>query len=254
MTRINKEIFGQGKSIVLIHGWAMHTGIWRKFAQQLAKRYKVICVDLPGHGLSETIEPYTLDKTSEVLLQALSEETSFSILGWSMGASVALTMTRHSPEKINSLILLAANPRFVKETAWAGVRLQLLEQFANDLSENCNLTLLRFLTLQVNQLPNSKEMLKKLKKAIHECEPATEKVLQCGLEILKQTDLRNYLSTLYCPLDIIQGDKDPLIPVNVGYNIQKIQPACTVHIIPGAGHIPFISHQQQVIEIISRNL
>ncbi|MBS4051006.1 MAG: pimeloyl-ACP methyl ester esterase, partial [Methylomonas sp.] len=34
----------------MLHGWAMHTGVWRDFARRLAEYYQVICVDLPGHG------------------------------------------------------------------------------------------------------------------------------------------------------------------------------------------------------------
>ena len=37
MNKIHRQTFGKGKPIVLVHGWAMHGGIWRGFAEQLAE-------------------------------------------------------------------------------------------------------------------------------------------------------------------------------------------------------------------------
>ena len=58
MSKIHIETFGTGQPIVLVHGWAMHTGIWRDFAITLSNFYRVICVDLPGHGRSEAIADF----------------------------------------------------------------------------------------------------------------------------------------------------------------------------------------------------
>lgn len=249
--KIHKEVYGQGKTIVLIHGWAMHTGIWRQFAQQLAQDYQVICLDLPGHGLSETVEPYTLDKITEVLVASIPEH-SVCVLGWSLGAMAALALASSYPQRVNSVILLAGNPRFVQESGWAGVKSQLLQDFSNNLQLNCQLTLIRFLALQVNHLPEGKRILKVLKKEIQVCEPPTVEVLQSALNILKLSDLREALSSLACPVNIIQGDKDSLIPTKVGLDIKSINKNVSLNIIKGAGHVPFLSHQSLVIDIINQ--
>jgi len=128
----------------------------------------------------------------------------------------------------------------------------LLEDFASKLSLSCSETLLLFLALQVNNLPNAKSILIDLKKAMQECNPPTEKVLQSGLGILKQADLRGDLTALKCPVSIIQGDKDTLVPAQAGRDMQKIQPVSELNIIAGAGHVPFLSHPSRVIEIIKR--
>jgi pimeloyl-[acyl-carrier protein] methyl ester esterase len=253
MINIHKEVYGQGRAIVLIHGWAMHTGIWRKFAQQLAKNHQVVCLDLPGHGLSETVEPYTLEKITEALI-AVMPKSPVCVLGWSLGATVALALTSYYPQRINSLIILAGNPRFVQETNWAGVKPELLADFANNLQLNCQQTLIRFLALQVNQLPEGKSILRELKKAIQGCEPSAENVLQSGLEILKQADLREQLISLACPVTIILGDKDTLIPVQASQDIKRIKPEVEINVVKGAGHVPFLSHPSQVIEIINQCL
>ena len=251
LINIHKEIFGEGKPIVLIHGWAMHTGIWRSFAQQIALHHKVICLDLPGHGLSDTVTPYTLEQISDSLVEIV-DDPSFCVLGWSFGAHVALTMANKYPQRINSVIFLAGNPHFLQESDWAGITFSLLAQFAESLSKNCQLTLIRFLALQVNKLANGKILLKELKQAIKECPAPSEKTLQSALNILKQSDLRDYLAILHCPISLIQGDKDTLVPVQVCQNMQSLHAACEVNIINGAGHVPFLSHPEQLIKIINK--
>lgn len=78
MTKIHLETFGVGKPIVLVHGWAMHTGIWREFAKQLAQNYRVTCIDLPGHGRSEKIDPFTLERISDELVNIIPPNPPFS--------------------------------------------------------------------------------------------------------------------------------------------------------------------------------
>ena len=253
MTTIHKEIYGQGKPIVLIHGWAMHTGVWRLFAQQLAMRYRVICLDLPGHGLSENIEPYTLEQITKTLINEIPDP-KFSVLGWSLGASIGIGLAKQFPDRIDSLILLTGNPQFVKCEGWSGVEPYLLAAFANHLQSNYHATVFRFLALQVNGLADNKLFLKQLKKSLQECELPSKHVLQNALKLLQFEDLRHDLASLHCSINIILGDIDALIPVEVGLEIQQLQPVCKINIIHQAGHVPFLSHQSQVIEIINNIL
>lgn len=251
MIKIHKEVYGEGKPIVLIHGWAMHTGIWRTFAQQLAQNYQVTCLDLPGHGLSETAEPYTLEEVSAALVEVLPKPP-VCLLGWSLGATVVLAIAKNYPQQVSSLILLAGNPRFVQDGDWSGMNPQFLDDFSSNLSANSQLMLVQFLALQVNGLPNGKQILKDLKQVMAECDSPVESVLQDGLKILKNVDLREGLVTVECPIILIHGDKDTLIPVQVSQDMKRIQPACEINIISGAGHVPFLSHQSEVIEIINQ--
>ena len=66
---IHKEVYGTGDPIVLLHGWAMHTGVWREFAKKLAQNYQVICLDLPSHGHSDYLEKFTLENISQALIE-----------------------------------------------------------------------------------------------------------------------------------------------------------------------------------------
>ncbi len=251
MTKIHRETFGQGKPIVLVHGWAMHTGIWREFAQCVAQNYQVTCIDLPGHGHSEKIDPFTLERISAELVNIIPEQRC-CWLGWSLGATVVLDIASRYPERVSGLVLLAGNPSFPGSSEWPGMNAHTLDDFAEYLHKNCPATLLRFLSLQVNGLPEHKVFLKTLKTAVFECDAPDENTLQGGLDILKQADLRPVLSGLSLPVSVILGGLDTLVPVAVGQKMQQLLPSLELNIIDRAGHIPFLSHSQETLAIISR--
>ena len=129
---------------------------------------------------------------------------------------------------------------------------RLLDDFADHLNKNCQATLLRFLSLQVNGLPDHKALLKTLKAAVFECDAPDENTLQGGLDILKQADLRPVLSRLTIPVSVILGGLDTLVPVAVGQKMQQLLPGLELNIIDRAGHVPFLSHSRETLAIISR--
>ncbi len=249
MIHIHKEIYGKGQPLVLIHGWSMHSGIWRRFAQNLGQYYQVICVDLPGHGHSEALEPYVLEKVTEELMNAIPVQT-FHVMGWSLGATVAIDMASRFPERVAALMVLAGNPCFVQKNDWPGVKFEVLQSFADNLTLSCQATLMRFLALQVNGLDNGKTLLKQLKQAVLECDPPAVSVLQGGLKILRSADLTGALQLMNRPLVFILGDKDALVPVQSGEKVRQLKPTAEIQVLQNAGHLPFLTHQQQVIEII----
>jgi pimeloyl-[acyl-carrier protein] methyl ester esterase len=247
--KIHTEIYGVGRPVVLIHGWAMHTGIWRSFAKQLSQYYQVICVDLPGHGRSEKVSAFTLEAISKQL-QKILPSVPCTLVGWSLGGSVALDLANRFPNKINNVVIISSNPCFVKTATWAGMKMETLQRFAADLSNDCYATLLRFLSLQVHGLEDGKALLKELKTALHDCEPPPQEVLKGGLTILEQQDLRSQLARLHCPAQVILGTHDTLVPVAVGEQILALNPRLTLNIINRAAHVPFLSHPTQLISML----
>lgn len=246
---IHTETYGSGEPLVLIHGWAMHSGIWRGFAKQLGAYYQVISVDLPGHGKSEKLPQFTLEAISLHLQKILPDSVS-TLIGWSLGGVVALDLASRFPERIKKVAIIGSNPCFVKTSNWAGMKPETLEKFAADLTADCRGTLLRFLSLQVKGLSDYKAIFKELKTALEACEPPQAEVLQGGLEILQQQDLRPQLAQLHCPAQVILGSHDTLVPVAVGLQIQALNPRLQLQIIDKAAHVPFLSHPQHLISLL----
>jgi len=248
--KIHKEIYGTGEVIILLHGWAMHTGIWRDFAQLLAKNYQVICLDLPAHGRSAHIDKFELEDISIALLQEFPK-TPCAVLGWSLGVTIALDLINRFPARVKGLVLMAGNPCFVNQPDWAGMQLSVLHKFAQNLILDCQNTLLRFLSLQVLGAQNYKTLVKGLKTAVQEVATPTTEILEQGLILLETADLRDALIHLKCPVIAILGARDTLIPVAIGEQMQVLQPKMAVHVLKKSGHIPFLSHQDEVLTVLT---
>jgi len=257
MVKLHQQTFGTGKPVVLVHGWAMHSAIWRDFARQLAQRYRVTCIDLPGHGGSEKITPFTLEQISEALVNAVDDERS-CWLGWSLGATVVLDIARRYPRRVGALVLLAGNPCFVQRASenstetWPGMKPALLEQFAAQLAENCAATLVRFLSLQVQGLIDAKGLLKQLKTAVSEYAAPDAETLRGGLNILENADLRGVLAGIDKPVLALLGGRDALVPAAAGPAMRRLLPTLQLHCIDKAAHAPFLSHSAETVAIISR--
>ncbi len=250
MTRIHVEVFGEGRPLVMLHGWAMHTGVWRDFAAQLARHCQVICVDLPGHGRSDSLMSFTLIQVARVILDAIPVP-EFTLLGWSMGATVAMEMAEQAPDRIKKLIVLAGNPHFLQADSWPGMQAKTLAGFAESLTRDVRLTLARFLALQVNGLAHGKQFLQTLKLATQECPPPAVEILQAGLDILKDSDMRGSISRSYLPISMILGERDMLVPSSVAANVLQLNPHVDVTVVGNAGHAPFLSHPDQLIRMLS---
>lgn len=88
------EDHGEGQPILLIHGWLCSSRFWQKNVPELAKEFRVVTVDLRGHGNSSkalaghTIKQYARD-VREVIEHLGLRETL--LVGWSMGGPVALS-------------------------------------------------------------------------------------------------------------------------------------------------------------------
>ncbi len=243
------ETLGQGKKIILVHGWAMHSGIWHDFAEQLAKNYQVILLDLPGHGRSSKLEDFNLDNIREALIEAVPKQPC-CWLGWSLGVKIVLDICQHYPEQVESLVLLAGNPRFTGTENWPGVDADFLQMFKRSFENNGEAALQRFLLLQLQGTEQAKLLAKYLKMSISQYKIPDNSTLLAGLDILRQADLRLALSSAQCPVSIIVGETDKLVPMEVGQAMQEIQSNCELNIIRKAGHLPFLSHQEEVIKVL----
>lgn len=112
------EVAGQGKPVVLLHGFTGSTATWSKLVSIVAVTHQVITIDLPGHGKTKVASPKTmLDCCADI--KAIFEQLGIKkahLLGYSMGGRTALSFAMTYPEMVNSLILESASPGLAQET------------------------------------------------------------------------------------------------------------------------------------------
>jgi len=101
-----------GRTLVLVHGFAASVHAWRPWVERLSGRYRLIAIDLPGHGLTETPAGYraTLEGNAQ-LVDALARHLRlerFILAGNSMGGAVSLSYAMAHPDKLDGLVLVCA--------------------------------------------------------------------------------------------------------------------------------------------------
>jgi len=106
---------GNGMPLILVHGIAGFLEEWESAMNLLCKKYRVIALDLPGHGLSDKPDiSYTLDFLAVFLkdfIQAVSEEKIY-LAGHSLGGAICLNFAIKYPHLVDRLIIV--NSAFVK--------------------------------------------------------------------------------------------------------------------------------------------
>lgn len=103
------EVKGEGHPVVLLHGYLENLKMWNSISDELSKFYKIISIDLPGHGKSKVYEKiHTMEFMAEKVAEVFEElHIAQSVLvGHSMGGYVTLAFAELFPERMKGLILL----------------------------------------------------------------------------------------------------------------------------------------------------
>ena len=250
MSGLCVESAGRGPPLVLLHGWAMHSGLFAPLLPLLTDRFRVHRVDLPGYGRSANLASYTLEGIVAAVAGAVSQATRHSrepltVLGWSLGGMVALRWALAEPTSVGRLILTGTTPCFVEQPDWPhAMAATTLRRFGDELAVSYRLTLQRFLALQVRGADHARSTLGQLRGELHaRGEPSLE-TLRAGLELLAATDLRGEVGAIGQATLIIGGERDALAPAAASRWLAQALPQAALHMIAGAAHAPFLSHPE----------
>jgi len=247
-TRLNFKMCGikGGDHLLVLHGWGMNSSVWQMIATDLEKNFKVMWLDLPGHGTNQKVDAKDFAAIIAMILPLLKQPTH--LMGWSLGGLVAQEIVRQRPDLIKRVIMVATTPRFSQTEGWSNAMPNvLLAAFADGLANDLHDTLKRFIALQFIGIKNSQVIQRQLTATILAKDP-NEKALQIGLKILQQQDFINL--KMIQPQLWILGEKDRLVPVEVGRELRSLYPHAVIDIIKNAGHAPFMTHQNIFIELV----
>jgi pimeloyl-[acyl-carrier protein] methyl ester esterase len=247
--KLYTQTAGDGPDLVLVHGWGLHGGVWDDFASLLEPVFRVIRVDLPGHGHSGWGGQATLDDWAGAVLDVAPPTAAW--LGWSLGGLVASVAALRAPGRVTALAIVAGTPCFVRKPDWQSAMLPaLLEAFATDLERDYSRTLNRFLALQVRGSEHSGDVLRALRnRLLAHGEPVTAALL-AGLDILRDTDLRAAVPGIRCPVQLLAGERDTLVPLAAARAATELYPDAGLRVIEGAGHAPFIARPRQLAGLV----
>ena len=245
---LHVEIRGRGPDLVLLHGWALHGGIWGPWLDELADHARLHILDLPGHGRSAWTEGvHDLTGLTRVVYPHVPRGAA--VLGWSLGGMIALELARQHPRQLSALLLIATTPRFMTGDGWEhGVRREVLDDFAQGLATDYQGTVQNFLALQTRGDERSTETLRMLRSRLASHGTPDLRALATGLSILRLSDLRGALPRITLPALVVAGEHDRLTPADASRELAMALPAARFRLIERSAHAPFLSHGPEVLD------
>lgn len=248
------EVYGEGKPIILIHGaWATHEW-WRMQIPEFSKYYKVVAMDVRGHGKSARLEkPTTVEKLAEdleFLIDHLGiEETA--IAGWSMGGMIATQYCLTHPEKVKALILLASRlfkrPRMLLEAylrVWRGMLTMFMDFADYEGFESTGYEDLVRREIERSFHPATPREVKEW--AIKDLTENRRRDYLTLVKTLSKYDASKRLGEIKVPTLILAGDKDERVPLHFVKRAHEMIQNSKLVILEGYGHYFLLEAPERV--------
>lgn len=252
--RLLVEDRGSGDAVVLVHGSWDDRQVWALIEEDLARRFRVVSYDRRGHtGSEDSAEPGTR-RDDEDDLAGLIEVLGVApanVVGNSFGASIALGLAARRPALFRTLcahepplLSLAADDPVVKQVGETiGPVLELIERGEAD-------TAARDFVENIAEGPGAWEMMSEEERASMAAQARTfagEQRDSAWAEI----DL-DALGRIAFPVLFTQGDQSPLFFSKVIARLAEAIDSAEVRTMPGAGHVPHMTHPGEYVSAISR--
>jgi len=255
------EICGSGAAgdLVLLHGWSLNLRVWDGLVRLLAPRFRIIAIDLPGHGRSDW-DPRASTPAAQAwrvheTLAPLTER--YALLGWSLGGQLALDLAAALPAGIERLALIATTPKFLKSANWrCGTPRPLLARLVHRLHSEGERAVSDFLALLASgSAPHTAARVRStLRAALRTHGTACPEALTAGLARLRDGDLRRALPMVRVPALVVAGQRDRIIRPTAVRALAHALPDARYLEVAGAAHAPFLSHPVQFARELSRFL
>lgn len=238
---------GEGKPVILLHGFGAAMWVWEKQIEALSKDHRVYVLDLIGHGFSDRPKiPYRLETYIQFLkdfMDGVGVERAI-LVGNSMGGGLAWAMAALYPERVDKLILINSMPSDVLD--------QVRNESFRALVAIKDIPLLPYLVIASR---NRKSVKWILQWCVSDIKLITPEILdrQYRISNIKGTTwvlystfknaedakkLKGYLSSVLQPTLLIWGERDLLFPIPIAESLQQAIPGSKLQVIEKGGHMP----------------
>lgn len=226
--------WGSGYPLVLIHGMGSDHTVWQEIIPLLKNNYRVLALDLRGHGMStKTPGPYSIELFSHDLNQFLKslDIDQAHFVGHSMGGSILMEMAIRYPDKISSLTLISsfASVDSQLEKTFKDLKEILIKEGYETFFNTC---------LQLTYTPEfigeNRELFRKIGEDM--AQYSSISALQETLDACLKVDLIDSLESVKVPVMVIAGRKDNFTPLYHGQNIKNTIPGAKLEIMDNMGH------------------
>lgn len=239
------ERSGQGPTLVLAHGFTQTSQSWGHFATLLAPGRELVRVDLPGHGGSDAVRADLV--TSAALLAEVAGDGPVDLLGYSLGARVALHTALEHPGAVRRLVLIGATPG-IEDAAARAARRDHDEQLAEEAERDVEGFLERWVANPMFADLRDPGLAARRRNS----GPGLASSLRLA-GVGTQTPLWERLGDLGCPLLAVAGATD----VRFAYEARRmaqLAPRAATSLVPGAGHAAHLAQPRLAALVVGHFL
>ena len=244
-----------GACLVLLHGYLESMYVFNELVDALKDRYRLIVIDMPGHGLTDSAPAdaegrriNTLSFAAAVVAGVMDKcgvEKAW-VAGHSMGGYVAQQFLADYPDRTEGVILLCSHPYPDAP-----------EKAADREAEKKLIRAGKLTTLAATSIPkmyyeeNLRACDEKIRETVELCEMHDPEGICSSLDGLRlRPDLHPVLAAPAHPVLVIHGDHDNFLPLSRIEEMRADLPAVRFALIPDAGHNAFIERQDAVVAVI----
>jgi len=222
-----------GPPVVLLHGLGSCAADWAPQLEALAPRYRVVAVDLPGHGASPLPSgPLTIEAMASAVAMLSTEldAAPAHVVGLSLGACVALRLALQAPARVRSLTLVnpfaCVRPGGPADVARLAQRLWLL----------ATAPMPRLAAHVARRLFPWPEQRALYEAAVGSLGATSRRGYAAAMRALARFDARGQLGAIRQPTLVVTGDRDTVVALGPKLRLGAAIPGARVVVVPGSGH------------------
>lgn len=231
------EDMGEGPAIVFIHGLGEESASWKYQMEYFKKSFRVISMDLRGHGNSEDGNEFiTMDLFAEDIISLLNELKieKAHFVGLSMGGLICQELTRKYQHRMLSMTLSDAAGFYPEEMATTGLETRLERIKTMPMKE------VGTIIAKAASKPDIDE--KELSWVIEMFQKNRPKPYAQATESTLKADYKNIHELISIPTLILVGKLDPVTPISFAQYLNEHIKDSKMQIIPAASHLSKIDN------------
>ncbi len=227
---------GNGTPLVFIHAFPLSKAMWEPQVDELKSTYRVITIDLGGHGESDIV-PWndSLDGYAKHIFRLLDhlEIDQAVFVGLSMGGYTLFSIYRHFSDRVKAMVLADTRAQADSKEGKVGRQSMADVAFKDGASAIADIMLPKLLA--PSTLEHHPEMVEQIRQMI--LHTSTAGIVVDLVAMAARPDSTNLLSTITCPTLVLVGEEDQATPVAESQYMAQRIPGSTLVMIPQAGHL-----------------
>jgi 3-oxoadipate enol-lactonase len=225
--------FGQGPSVVLVHGYPLDGAMWSGVARALSNRFRVLKLDLPGHGENNSPAGGNIEDYADYIEAVLGQvEDRTGLAGFSMGGYAVLALMRRRPARVGALALVDSRAKADDEAGKAARNAAIAAVQSGGAAAIAEPMIEKLLAAASRQ---DADLVTRLRRIILRQKPET---LESDLTAMRdRPDSTDLLPTLGLPTLVVTGEADVITPPTEGRAMAEAIPGASYLEIPASGHL-----------------